>query len=371
MCLLLSSCALPRSTRPIVKIGLVAPFEGRYRALGYEALYAVKWVVRQRNMAGGVAGYMVELVALDDGDDPVSSAFQAREFGVDVDVMGVVGPFSEAAIAAAAPVYGELGLAMVTPATCGPTVRSPRQGTGRGDGAAFCLGAGADALAQALLDRLPPGAQVTLLEAPFAAGALGECLRPAAQQRVGVWECGRPALSVAEGVGEGALARALKTSSPSDLYLYDGDVLAAAAALVEMRDNGIDAPLWGGPALARTQLPQIAGEAAAGACYAITAPLLADLAPESAFVAGYRELASTPPGPWAALAYDATMLLLDALERSIQADGKPSRQGTIAQLSDVRGPDGEPVFVQGRRRQAETIFYCYGPGDGYPGRKSD
>ena len=97
----------------MIKIGLVAPFEGRYRSLGYEVLYAVKWAVRQRNQAGGVAGYMVELVALDDGDDPASSAFQARKFDVDADVMGVVGPFSEATVAAAAPVYHELGLAMV------------------------------------------------------------------------------------------------------------------------------------------------------------------------------------------------------------------------------------------------------------------
>ena len=35
--MILSGCA---SVKPVVKIGLVAPFEGRARAVGYDAIYA-------------------------------------------------------------------------------------------------------------------------------------------------------------------------------------------------------------------------------------------------------------------------------------------------------------------------------------------
>ena len=111
---------LPHGTRPVIKIGLVAPFEGRYRSLGYEVLYAVKWAVGQRNESGGVGGYMVELAALNDGDDAASSALQARKLAIDPDVMGVVGPFPEATALAAAAVCGEVGLVAVTPAGCSP-----------------------------------------------------------------------------------------------------------------------------------------------------------------------------------------------------------------------------------------------------------
>ncbi len=70
-CLLLSSCAFPGSVKPTVKIGLSAPFEGLYRDLGYEVLYATRLAVRERNAAGGVAGrYLVELVALNDFNEP-------------------------------------------------------------------------------------------------------------------------------------------------------------------------------------------------------------------------------------------------------------------------------------------------------------
>ena len=44
--LLLLGCA---SVRPVIKIGLVAPFEGRDRAIGYDAVYAARLAVRQAN----------------------------------------------------------------------------------------------------------------------------------------------------------------------------------------------------------------------------------------------------------------------------------------------------------------------------------
>jgi ABC-type branched-subunit amino acid transport system substrate-binding protein len=342
---------VPRGTRPVVKMGLVAPFEGRYRTLGYEVLYAVKLAVRERNAAGGVAGYMVELIALDDGDDPGASSFQVHKFAVDGRVMGVVGPFSESTVRAAAPVYQELGLATITPAAC-PQGSSAALGT-KENHAVFCLGADADVLARALADRLPADARVTLLR--VGQGALGDRLLPAAGQVLSApWD---------------ATALAAMRERPADVYLYDGDVLEAAELLIEMRRAGIDAPLWAGPAIARTQLSQIAGDAIAGVCHALTAPLWADASANSAFSAGYQEFAGTVPGPWAALAYDGAVTLLDALERTIAADGHPTREGVIAALDETRGLDGNPVFDRGRRRRAEVALYCYGRGDPYPGTR--
>ena len=321
---------LPHHTKPIIKIGLVAPFEGRYRSLGYQVLDAVKGIVRQRNEAGGVAGFMVELVALNDDDNAAASAFQARKFAVDADVMGVIGPFSEASLANAAAVYDEAGLSLIVPTTC-----SPQQGA-----TVLCLGADDAALAAALVKQLPDGARPALLRA--GSGSLGDALQPSAWRTVmGPWD-------------EKELVFKLDKSRmrPPDLYWYDGDVLSAASLLIEMRTNGVDAPFWGGPSLARTQLPQIAGSAAQDACYAITAPLFADL-----------------PSPWAALAADAAQLLLNALEKNIAADGKPSRAGVLVQLRESLGPDGQPVFKDNARWKAGIDLYCYGTDPTYPGQK--
>jgi ABC-type branched-subunit amino acid transport system substrate-binding protein len=347
LCLLLGSCAWPASTKPVIKIGLVAPFEGRYRALGYEALYAVKWVVRQRNEAGGVAGHMIELVALNDDNHPDRSAFQARKFDVDAKVMGVIGPFSETTLAAAAPVYRALGLPVISPALCAAYDRN---------NSAFCLAADGDTLADALLANMPPDVHPVLLRAQR--GPFGEALALSTQWVIDApWE-------------EKELVWRLDKSRtrPPDLYLYDGDVLTATALLTEMRAIGVDAPLWGGPSLARAQLSQIAGEAASGVCYVMTGPAWADLSPGSAFSDGYRALSGSDPGPWAALAYDGAELLLSALERDItDAGGEPSRAGVQRQLQDSLGTDGALVFENGQRRLAEAVVYCYDASEGYPG----
>jgi ABC-type branched-subunit amino acid transport system substrate-binding protein len=112
-------------------------------------------------------------------------------------------------------------------------------------------------------------------------------------------------------------------------------------------------------------LSQIAGDSVAGTCHALTDPLPAGSPDE--FAEAYQELAGTAPGPWAALAYDASVLLLDALRQAIEADGRPTREGVAAALAGARGPDGGLVFEQGWRRRAEVTLYCYQAGDSYPG----
>jgi len=337
----------PSDTAPIVKIGLVAPFEGRYRALGYEALYAVKLALHERNEQGGAAGAMVELVALNDDGDAQSSAAQASHFAADPDVYGVVGPLTLAAIAAAAPAYGERGLPLVTPATCPPRLAS-------GDGQdLYCLGLDAGALAREVVAPLPSGVQAVLLRVesdPFVEALAATGLATVDTNTVGV-------------------APALRRAGRVDVVLYGGDAVTAAELLLEMRDAGVAAPLWGGPALARRQLPQIAAGAVAGTCYAVTAPSIADLDSGSAFSAAYRARAGEAPGPWAGLAYDAARLLLDALARTIVADGAATREGVSEQLALAAGPDGAPVFSAGRRAGGDVAWYCYGEETPYPGRR--
>jgi len=345
VCLLLSGCGagadcgrLARaldmcSTQPVIKIGLVAPFEGRYRSLGYEALGAVKQAVRERNAAGGVAGYMVELVALNDGYDSESRRFLARKFAVDERVMGVIGPFSDDSLYAAASSYQEQGLPLVTPVTCVPSGQP---------GSTFCLGASAESLALALAQAVPADARVVVLQ----------------MARDGLGEGGQTPTWVDYLPDSGWQIRALEDwrEAPADCYLYDGDVLTAAELLIEMRSSRVRAPLIGGPMLARTQLSLIGGDAVEGACYALTAPL-------------YVEQDGEPGSdlPWAALAHDASVLLLNALQANIETSEQPTREGVAAALAQLRGPDGELVFEDHLRRQVEMTFYCYQAGDTYPG----
>lgn len=105
--LLLAGC---QSVAPVVKVGLVAPFEGRHRAVGYDALYSARLAVRELNAAGGIAGTRVALVALDDSGSPEFAAATADSLIVDPDVVAVVGHWLPETTAVAEPRYAGGGL---------------------------------------------------------------------------------------------------------------------------------------------------------------------------------------------------------------------------------------------------------------------
>ena len=110
-------CACVGSTRPTIKIALVAPFEGRYREIGEEIIYAVRLAVREANERGGVNGYSIELMAYDDRGDPVMADEQARKLVTDPQVVGVIGNWLDATTLVAAPVYAAAGLPFLATTT--------------------------------------------------------------------------------------------------------------------------------------------------------------------------------------------------------------------------------------------------------------
>jgi len=114
LALLLASCSLaPGSTAPVVRFGLVAPFEGRHRRIGYDVIYAARLAVREANARGGIEGYRVELVALDDSGDPDLAVQAARSLTIDTMVLAAMGHWLEETTAASRPIYHASGLAFI------------------------------------------------------------------------------------------------------------------------------------------------------------------------------------------------------------------------------------------------------------------
>jgi ABC-type branched-subunit amino acid transport system substrate-binding protein len=112
-CLLITALASCASVQPVVKIGLVAPFEGAQRELGYDAIYAARLAVREVNAAGGVGGYRVALVALDDGGDGQLAEETAVSLTVDPAVVAVIGHGVVETTAVAQPIYTDANLPLL------------------------------------------------------------------------------------------------------------------------------------------------------------------------------------------------------------------------------------------------------------------
>ncbi len=287
--LLLAGCA--PVTRPSIKLGLVAPFEGRYREVGYEVIYAVRLAVREANAAGGMAGYSVELVALDDSGDPAQAEVQARKLAADTQVVAGIGHWLEPTTLAAAPVYAELGFPLLATAA------------GRLPEASFRLWPAEAALAAA------------------GGTAAQHCPAPCDQLE--------------------------------DLTWLDQARAAGPTATI------VGPPLWGQP-----QFAALAGAAAEGVLVAAPAPLPADSA-DPGFADRYRAVSGgVEPRINAVLAYDATRVVLAAIERAAGSDA-PTRATVSEALrrTDYMGLSGQIRFTaEGDRDAARVWLYRWHDG---------
>jgi len=116
-----------QSVAPVVKVGFVAPFEGRHRAVGYDVLYSVRLAVREINEAGGIGGTRIALVALDDGGNPEFAQATARSLVIDPGVVAVAGHWLPETTAAADVIYEENGLVFLAGGAEPFTVTDPSQ----------------------------------------------------------------------------------------------------------------------------------------------------------------------------------------------------------------------------------------------------
>jgi ABC-type branched-subunit amino acid transport system substrate-binding protein len=349
--LLLAGCRLPGEVAPTVKIGLVAPFEGRYRYVGYDVIYAVRLALREANAAGGVGGYSVELIAYDDGADPAMASRQARKLAADPLVVAAIGHFREDTTASALSEYAEAGIPLLAPAVLAPDLT-------QGEGPVFRLGPPVGAVASAVRHQLATQgvSQVALVSE---GGPLGSALLAdnwPSQMQLG------PIVSLAE-------ADWLKQiqASDADAVFFDVDPIRAGEAIKALREAGWRGGLLGGPELGTTDFAAVAGEAAAEATYVTPWPSPTDVTRAAAFVAAYREVSNgLTPGPLALPAYEAARALIEAVRQDFASHQAPSRRGVADALSAVetQGLLGVITFdAEGNSKAAPLHWYQVGESD--------
>lgn len=222
--ILLAACtpvalASLRSTRPLAKIALIAPFEGLYRQTGYDALDALRLAIAESPDAP------VDLLplALDDSADPLRSPRTAQKILADPETAAIVGPLSPATMAAAAPILANSPVPWIAPLRIDP-------------GGAFA----------------PPAseawAMLLLTEIAAAARAQG------AARMLVVHAPGWPDFSTLEPnafdlplqIAEDARS-ALEQFMPGDAFLWLGEAHEGALVLGELRAQHADAIFWLGP----------------------------------------------------------------------------------------------------------------------------
>lgn len=315
LCLLLflTACRAPGATRPVVKIGLVAPFEGRYRYVGYGLFAAVRLALREINAAGGVGhpAYSVELVAYDDGADPAQARQQAEKLAVDPEVVLVIGHFREATTRAALPVYARAALPLLAPAVLDPTLTA-------GPGTIVRIGPDANELAARMLEGVTSAGLLT------DGGPLGKALQQEAARRgISLYPVTSP-------------ADALRWSDPPPFIFCDAPPVDCGEALAALYARGWRGIWIGGPDLAAEEFRAVAGDAASLARIITPWPAPQTLPDCADFIAACTEISlGIPPSDLALPAYAAARYALRAIESAIAQAGRPDRTSVAEALSIV------------------------------------
>ena len=285
----LSACV---STRPVVKIGLLAPFEGLHRESGYEALSAMRAALAEHPLPD------VEVLplALDTSADSAQARRAAAKLLRDGSVVAVVGPMQPRQVAAVADLIAATDVAWQVPTAPSSAER-------------------AQALVAAFLAQID-GQRIVL------AGQDDGWPQLSSEE----WSA-RTGKSVT--VGDEA-----EIGASVDGILWLGDAQAGAAFLTHLRSTNRTIPFWttgvgGDPVFSLLLQEQLGGESLGPVYWGVALDGSAGSSP-------YGEWAAThaPDTPTAYAVYRATQR---ALEQVAGHGGQPDKQGLAVFTLDRTG----------------------------------
>lgn len=131
----------------------------------------------------------------------------------------------------------------------------------------------------------------------------------------------------------------VKNKNP-DVIFAPGNYGESALLIRQARDLGIDVPFLGGDTWEAPEFLSIGGEAVEGAVFSTHFTAEAPVTSESdLFLAAYRQKYGKEANAFAALGYDAYMLILDVIEKAGSAEPQAIRDG-LAKVEGFVGATG-------------------------------
>lgn len=345
----------------VIRIGHVAPMSGWLARVGNDSANGARLAVETLNRQGVVLGgrrAVFELVLVDDAGDMARPAAAGRSL-VEARVSGVVGHLLSDATMAGGAVYAAAGIPQVAPSAT--RVAFTRQGWNT----AFRVIADDAHIGRLLARYLVDERKATRLividdRGAFGAGLADEFSNEAVARGAGVLE--RIRVDAAASDFTDVLSR-VRSAQP-DAIFFGGFDRQAGLVLKQMRRLGIHATFVGGDAICT---PDLVSYWAAGAALddqvlcAMPAGVgaIGDVAMAD-FAARYRSrFGNVPEFYYAPFAYDATMVLADAMVRADSSEPGAVRR-MLAQTSGFRGITGVITFDErGDLREPSVNIFTY------------
>lgn len=336
----------PAVAQTVLKIGLSAPLTGPDAAFGQGMRLGAEQAVADLNRAAGPSGRKLVLVVADDAGDAKQGATVAKRFAMD-GIRLVVGPLESSVAAAAAQLYEEAGIVVVTPGASWTSL------TRRGHWNLFRIVAGdaqqGEAAGRYLLAR-EAGHRIGIVHDRTTFGR-GLADAVAATIKAG----GNPDVAF-EGLPRGSrdateLAAKLKAAGVEAVY-FGGQAPEAATLARAMRDAGLTARLVASDGILDRDFATLAASTGEGTV--MTAPSEPARLPEVKARPPRNAEADALAGP----SYAAIEVLAQALDRSKSQDGR--KVAAALRGAPFRTIQGEIAFdAQGDLRQGGVSLWAW------------
>ncbi len=359
--LLLAACAQPAATptptpapvapeatptpavKGTIKIATQSPLSGGQAALGEGIKNGAQLAIEQLKGPIEALGFKVELVPFDDQAKPDVGVANAKQLVNDPDILAVIGHLNSGVAIPSSETYKDYDLVMVSPANTNPCITD--RGylvTNRICGRDDVQGAVA---AEFAFNELKVKTAFVIHDKTTYGQGVAEFFKKRFE------ELGGQVLGF-EGTEEKAnfdpLITAIQAVNP-ELIFFGGIYDQAGVFFKQAREKGVQAVFMGPDGMDSSELAKIAGDAVVGMYYTTVAAPPTVYEGAKKFIEDYRAKFGRDPEPFSAQAYDATAIVLKAIEAAIQEAGgqKPSRRAVAEKVratKDFQGITGVITF---------------------------
>ena len=314
----ISGCSGTSKDSNVIRIGSMFELTGSAAEYGISMNNAVKMAVNDINEAGGVDGKLIEVVERDIASDEAQAAQTAMALVTGENVVAIVGPALTGTLQAAIPASNEYKVPMISPSATDDTVLQDDNGnvhpyiyrtsfTNSFQGGAF---------AQFANDSLNASKAVILGDnsSDYAQG-LTNTFKNAFEGEIVVIEN-----FTAEQIDFGATLTNIKNLN-FDVLFVPSYYEQAGPIIKQAREMGITQPILGPDGFGNTKVNDLAGpENMNDVYYTSHFVVESEKAEIKEFVKKYKAFARKSPDMFTGLAYDAVMIVKEAIERAGTTD---------------------------------------------------
>ncbi|NMA62135.1 MAG: ABC transporter substrate-binding protein [Firmicutes bacterium] len=327
--LLSSQIGYGQKADEVIKIGVFEPMTGANAAGGE---MTVEGIELAREIKGEVLGRKVEIIVVDNKSDKVEAANAVSRLIEKDKVVAIIGSYGSSLSMAAGDIVKKAEVPAVGCSPTNPLVTlnndyyfrvcfiDPFQGTVMARYAVNELGAKTAAVIQDVTQDYSVGLSKYFIDA----------FRELTGDRNSIVEVS------AYNTGDQDFTAQLtnvKNKKP-DIIFAPGNYGESALLIRQARDLGIDVPFLGGDTWEAPEFLAIGGEAVEGAVFSTHFTAEAPVTEESGvFLDAYRNKFGKEANAFAALGYDAYMVILDVIEKAGSVDSQAIRNG----LAKVKG----------------------------------